>query len=101
MDSIFAATIRERTSTQITVFDADAGQIVFDSTSSVTYHLRSLPAALVTFMRRISTSIVLLILCLLSCDYTAAQSIRGSDTAALPNGCAANGGNDSRSARSE
>src|SRR5947209_19404180 len=98
MDGIFAATICERTPAQVTVLDADAGQIVFDSASSVTYHFRSLPAALVTFMRLISTSVVLLILCLLSCNYTAAQSSRGADTAALTNGGAANAGNDSRSA---
>jgi len=64
----------------------------------VTYHFRSLPAALVTFMRLISTSIVLLILCLLSCDYAAAQSSRGAETTALTNGGAANADNDSRSA---
>ena len=49
-------------------------------------------------MRPISISIVLLILYLLSCDYTAAQSGRGVDTAALTNGAAANSGTDSRSA---
>ena len=75
-----------------------SGPIVFDSTSSVTNHFRSLPAALVTFMRPISISIVLLILYLLSCDYTAAQSGRGVDTAALTNGAAANAGTDSLSA---
>src|SRR3989440_10521571 len=98
MDSIFAAAICERTSAQVIVLDADAAQIVFDSTISVTYHFRSLPAALVTFMRLISTSIVLLILCLLSCDYAAAQSSRGAETTALTNGGAANADNDSRSA---
>src|SRR3989440_2283838 len=98
MDSIFAAAICERTPAQVTVLDADAGQIVFDSTSSVTYHFLSLPAAVVTFMRPISNSIVLLILCLLSCSYTAAQSSRGSDATALTNGGAANARNDSRSA---
>src|SRR3989440_4135178 len=96
MDSIFAAAICERTSAQVIVLDADAAQIVFDSTISVTYHFPSLPAALVTFMRLISTSIVLLILCLLSCDYTAAQSSR--DATALTNRGAANADNDSRSA---
>src|SRR2546421_3495481 len=96
MDSIFAAAICERTSAQVIVLDADAAQIVFDSTISVTYHFPILPAALVTFMRLISTSIVLLILCLLSCDYTAAQSSR--DATALTNRGAANANNDSRSA---
>jgi len=49
-------------------------------------------------MRLISTSIVLLILCLLSSDYTAAQSSGSADTAALTNGGAANADNDSLSA---
>jgi thiol-disulfide isomerase/thioredoxin len=49
-------------------------------------------------MRLISTSTILLTLCLLSCDFTAAQSGRGSQAAALTNGNAANADNDSRSA---
>jgi thiol-disulfide isomerase/thioredoxin len=49
-------------------------------------------------MRPISISIVLLTLCLLGCDYAAAQSSSGSDAAALPNAAAATAGNDSRSA---
>ena len=49
-------------------------------------------------MRSISISIVLLILCLLSGDYAAAQSSSGSNAAALANGAAATAGNDSRSA---
>ena len=106
MDSIFAATICLGSPTvrrahlvrgalaHARAFDT----ILFDTTSSVAYHFRSLPAALATFMRSISISIVLLILYLLSCDYTAAQSGRGADTAALTNGAAANAGTDSRSA---
>src|ERR1043166_178080 len=48
-------------------------------------------------MRLISASIVLLILCVLSCDYAAAQSGRAAQTI-LTNGAAANPDNDSRSA---
>ena len=48
-------------------------------------------------MRLISASIVLLILCVLSCDFAAAQSGRAAQTI-LTNGAAANPDNDSRSA---
>jgi thiol-disulfide isomerase/thioredoxin len=49
-------------------------------------------------MRLISTSIVVVILCLLGCDYIAAQSSRGADTTASTNGSAANADNNARSA---